>query len=213
MATKKQTNAKQTAVVVTLAMIVAATLADSFLYTNAATHGPMVEAGTVEVNPSMTNPENAAEFATRATPKGIESMNAPTAAPAAKSAFKLDDAVALPTIKRGGRQGNIYPFDEMAVGQSFFVAADSDKPDPAKSLASTVSSATARYMVETGDAETVEVKTYQTGEDGKRVKVDGKFVVVSVANETRPKMAETRKFVVRSVVENSIKGARVWRTA
>lgn len=217
---------------VLLAQIVAATLAGSFVHTSPAMHVSLVEAGLVEINPEMTN--DAGEIATRATPKGIETVNpkdikaaetngavtatnAATLTPGAtaiKSAFKLDDAVALPTIKRGGRGGNVYPFDEMGVNQSFFVAATSDKPDPAKSLASTVSSATARYAVEVeGETEEVEVKTYKLDEAGKRVKVDGSFVVLSTATETRPKMAVTRQFVVRSVEESGVKGARVWRTA
>lgn len=217
MATKGKSKAVQTAAVITLAMIVAAG-ADG-LFTSAAVHAPLVEQGLVEINPGITN--EAGEIATRATQKGIESMNtntnAPTATPGAaavKSAFKLDDAVELPTIKRGGRGGNVYPFDEMAKGQSFFVAATADKPDPAKSLASTVSSATARYAVEVpGETEEVEVKTYQLDDAGKRVKRDGSFVVLSTATETRQKMALTRQFVVRSVEENGVKGARVWRTA
>ncbi len=209
MATKKPT--KQTVAVVTLAMIVAA--GAEGMYTSTAVHGPLVEQGLVEVNPGMTN--EAGEFATRATQKGIESMNAPTSntQAAVKSAYALDDAIAMPTVKRGGRSGNVYPFDDMTKGQSFFVAATADKPDPAKSLASTVSSATARFAVEVpGETEQVEVKTYELDANGKRVKVDGSFVVVSTVIETRPKMALTKQFVVRSIEENGVKGARVWRT-
>lgn len=214
MATKGKSKAVQTAAVITLAMIVAAG-ADG-LFTSAAVHGPLVEQGLVEINPGITN--EAGEVATRATQKGIDSMNTntgatPTPTPGAaaiKSAFKLDDAVELPTIKRGGRGGNVYPFDEMAKGQSFFVAATADKPDPAKSLASTVSSATARYAVEVeGETEEVEVKTYQLDDAGKRVKRDGSFVVLSTATETRAKMQLTRQFVVRSVEENGIGRAHV----
>ncbi len=214
MATKKPA-AKPAVATITLAMIVAA--GAEGLMTSAAVHGPLVEQGLVEINPGITN--EAGEFATRATQKGIESMNTNTGAPtpttgaaAVKSAFKLDDAVELPTIKRGGRGGNVYPFDEMAKGQSFFVAATADKPDPAKSLASTVSSATARYAVETAEMETVEEKTYQTDDAGKRVKRDGSFVVLSTQMVSRPKMELTRQFVVRSVEEGGVKGARVWRT-
>jgi len=213
MATKGKSKAVQNAAVITLAMIVAAG-ADG-LFTSAAVHGPLVEQGLVEINPGITN--EAGEVATRATQKGIESMNTNTNAPtpgaaAVKSAFKLDDAVELPTIKRGGRGGNVYPFDEMSKGQSFFVAATADKPDPAKSLASTVSSATARYSVETAEMETVEEKEYQLDDAGKRVKRDGSFVVLSTKTVQRPKMEVTRQFVVRSVEENGVKGARVWRT-
>jgi hypothetical protein len=208
---------------VTLAQIVAATLAGSFVHTSEQDHAKLVAEGLVEVNQEMTN--ESGEFATRATQKGIDSMNQAQAVTtsgvgvgslaaigaAVKSAFVLEDSVALPVIKRGGRGGEQYPFEQMNVGQSFFVAASEAKPDPAKSLASTVSSATARYAVETGDMETVTVKNYKTDEaTGKRVKgEDGHLILLSESTETRPKMQETRKFVVRSVEG----GARVWRTA
>ena len=80
----------------------------------------------------------------------------------------------------------MYPFDALNVRQSFFVPNTEDKPNAAKSLASTVSSATARY------AEVVEGQ-FKTNKKGEQV----------------PVTRETRKFVVRSVEG----GARVWRTA
>lgn len=191
MATKKSTAKKNTAApVIGLAEIVAA--GPNGLYTSPAVHGPLVEAGMVEINPAMTN--EAGEIATRATQKGIEEMNqntetgtAATSAPVATS-FAIEDNVPMPTGSgRGrGRGGNVYPFDALEVGQSFFVPNSEDKPNAAKSLASTVSSATARFAVPSEDGAT---KTNKKG-------------------ETVPVMVETRKFVVRSVEG----GARVWRT-
>ena len=105
--------------------------------------------------------------------------------------FKIEDGIPVPTISGRGRGGNVYPFDQLEVGQSFFVANSEDKPNAAKSLASTVSSATARYAVASEDGAT---KTNKKG-------------------ETVPVMVKTRKFVVRRVEENGVKGARVWRTA
>lgn len=209
MATTKKTASRKTAPAVAVAEvgevkleeIVAATLDASrgFIYTSPAIHGPLIEAGLVEVNPDISN--EAGEFATRATSKGVSTVSknqeataetgATQTATAGKNGFVLEAGVPLPTIKRGGRGGEVYPFDEMGVGQSFFVAASEDKPNPAKSLASTVSSATARYAVPSADGAT---KTNKKGE------------TVSV-------MVEVRKFVVRSVEENGVKGARVWRTA
>lgn len=189
----------------TLEHIVEATLDSSkgFLYTSAAVHTPLAEAGLVEVNPSMAN--EAGELATRATQKGIDSISnngenqtsetqgeqQPAKTEKVKTMFQLEDNVALPSISGRGRTGTTYPFDAMGIGQSFFVANDESKPNAAKSLASTVSSATARYAVASADGAT---KTNKKG-------------------ETVPVMVETRKFVVRSVEENSVKGARVWRTA
>ncbi len=189
MATKKSTAKKNTAApVIGLAEIVAA--GPNGLYTSPAVHGPLVEAGMVEINPAMTN--EAGEIATRATQKGIESMNTPTntapatVAAAAPSSFAIEDGIAMPTASGRGRGGNVYPFDALNVGQSFFVPNTEDKPNAAKSLASTVSSATARFAVPSEDGAT---KTNKKG-------------------ETVPVMVETRKFVVRSVEG----GARVWRT-
>ena len=110
---------------------------------------------------------------------------APVAA-AAPSAFAIEDGFAVPTASGRGRGGNTYPFDALNVGQSFFVPNSEDKPNAAKSLASTVSSATARY------AEVVEGQ-FKTNKKGEQV----------------PVTRDTRKFIVRSVEG----GARVWRTA
>lgn len=191
MATKKSTAKKNTAATVTgLGEIVAA--GPNGLYTSPTVHGPLVEAGMVEINPAMTN--EAGEIATRATQKGIDEMNqntetgtAAASAPVATS-FAIEDNVPMPTSSgRGrGRGGNVYPFDALEVGQSFFVPNSEDKPNAAKSLASTVSSATARFAVPSEDGAT---KTNKKG-------------------ETVPVMVETRKFVVRSAEG----GARVWRT-
>ena len=87
-------------------------------------------------------------------------------------------------------------------------------PDPAASLASTVSSATARYAEETEEDETVTVKTYATGEDGKRVKdAEGHFVVESEAQVTRKKMRNTRVFKLVPAKPGAAPGAWVVRTA
>lgn len=189
MATKKSaknTAAASAVAVIGLAEIVAA--GANGLYTSPAIHASLVEAGLVEINPGMTN--EAGEIATRATQKGIDSMNTPntatgTAAPVAPSSFAIEDGIAMPTASGRGRGGNTYPFDALNVGQSFFVPNSEDKPNAAKSLASTVSSATARY------AEVVEGQ-FKANKKGEQV----------------PVMVETRKFVVRSVEG----GARVWRT-
>ena len=206
--TTEKSAAKKTAeiaTVITLAEIVAA--GAKGLFTPAAVHGPLVEAGLVEINPAMVN--EAGEIATRATQAGIESLdsgaivvgNATTEANSAiaetgktekvKSMFKIEDSIPVPTISGRGRGVNVYPFDRLAVGQSFFVPNSEDKPNAAKSLASTVSSATARYAVPAEDGST---KTNKKG-------------------EVVPVMVKTRKFVVRRAEEDGVKGARVWRTA
>lgn len=59
------------------------------------------------------------------------------------SGIEIDDGIPVPTVRRGSN-GSRYPFDALAVGQSFHVPVSESKPNPAKSLASTVSAATKR---------------------------------------------------------------------
>ena len=208
MAAKKSTGEKTapTAVaVIGLAEIVAA--GANGMFVPESVYAPLVEAGLVEINPAMTDDNG--YVATRATQAGIESLdsgatvgsNATSEATSAtaetgktekvKSMFKIEDSIPVPTISGRGRGVKVYPFDQLEAGQSFFVANSESKPNAAKSLASTVCSATARYAVPAEDGST---KTNKKG-------------------EVVPVMVETRKFVVRSVEEDGVKGARVWRTA
>ena len=201
MATKKPA-AKKTAEIATvigLAEIVAA--GANGLFTPAAVHGPLVEAGLVEINPAMVN--EAGEVATRATQAGIESLdsgaivvdnatteaNSETAATGktekVKTMFQIENDVPVPAISGRGRGVKVYPFDQLEVGQSFFVEGE-------KAIApSTISAATARYAVPVEDGST---KTNKAG-------------------ESVPVMVKTRKFLGRKVEENGVKGVRVWRTA
>ena len=207
MATKKSAGKKTAATVAVIGLAEIAAAGANGMFVPESVYAPLVEAGLVEINPGMTDDNG--YVATRATQKGIESLdsaatvadNATSEATSAtaetgktekvKTMFKIVDSIPVPTISGRGRGGNVYPFDRLEVGQSFFVANDESKPNAAKSLASTVSSATARYAVASEDGAT---KTNKKG-------------------ETVPVMVETRKFVVRSVEENGVKGARVWRTA
>jgi hypothetical protein len=116
----------------------------------------LAKEGLVETNPEITDGD---KLAVRATEKGLQVNNENNGAgtggdntggaavtPAASS-FAIDDAIPVPAASnRGGRGGNVYPFDTLNVGQSFHVPATDKKPNPAKSLASTVSSATKRYV-------------------------------------------------------------------
>lgn len=165
-----------------------------FIYLPESVYGQLEQEGLVEVNHNMK--DEAGNPAVRATDKGQSTVTNETqtqaaAAPVAKSNFALEDGVAIPTVKRASIGGETYPFDKMEVGQSFFIAATDERPNPAKSMASTVSSATARYAKPAEDGAT-------------RVNRKGKTV---------PVVVETRKFMVRSVNENGAQGARVWRTA
>lgn len=169
---------------------------------------PLAEAGLVE----LASPDADAEgnVQVRATAAGIAKAAETADAPAPTAPKTNFDVVDIPAdimtaanekrrSNRGG--GEKYPFGGLEVGKGFFVAETEKMPDPAKSLASTVSSATARYAEEETDAEgnvvtkMVNVKTYATDEAGKRVKdAEGHFVVESEAEEAKPVMVNTRVF-------------------
>lgn len=135
-----------------------------------------------------------------------------------KASYDIDDGVPMPTgTVRRGREGG-YPFDKLEIGQSFHVAKTADNEDPATRLASSVSGARVKYSeVIPGEFETVKVKTYKKGPDGKGYAkdADGKRIVESETEEQRPKTKLLRDFVCKSVDASDPKGegARVWRVA
>lgn len=214
MASKSKAKAKTTAsnanpapAGVDMAAIVEATRQNSFLYHTAAAVAHLVAQGLVEQNPAMTDGQGG--IATRATQKGIDSMStaANTAADAASGQpdasaeqagnggglnFTIDDNVPVPAVTGRGRSGqSSYPFDVLKVGQSFFV------PKAAKNLASTVSGANSRHSeVIPGQFDTVEEKDEAGNVTG---------------TKQVPKRRALRKFIVRSVTENGVKGSRIWR--
>lgn len=157
----------------------------------------------VEVNNEITDGD---KVAVRATEKGMAEAPAPsnnegntntvtdaataTATPT-PSPFAIIDGAVLPE-GRAPRSSTVYPFETMNVGQSFFVPATADKPNPAKSLASTVSSANKRF------AEVV------TGEDGKPVT---ETYVNKGVTKTRNKTSPTKLFTVKPVKSGVAYGA------
>lgn len=201
MGSKKKGGAKGVSLV-GLAAIVAATQAMSFSWV---TTDEAAQLGNlVETNPAVTEGRPSDKHvATRATAAGIEKDAADKAAAAAnggtqaagtaeaeatKPSFKIEKAVPIPAVTGRGRVGgSIYPFDALEVGDSFFV----DKP--AKNLASTVSSANARYS---------ELLTNPDGSPQMRA---------NRKNEQVQATRQTRTFIVRSVKEGDKSGSRIWR--
>lgn len=125
----------------------------------------LVKNGYIEQNSEIKN--EAGALATRATEKGIAAIKPKeeekvTTENAAKQEFEILDNVELPKATRtgGGGVGNtVYPFDKLAVGQSFFAAGKE-----AKKFASTVSSANSRYAVEVKNEDgTVKMRTNRKG--------------------------------------------------
>lgn len=159
-----------------LAMIAAATLVTPFyMNADAAEAAKLSALGYVEVNPDAAfatpagpacrstaagvqyladHPETAPVAAAAASPFGAPPAGTTPVAAAAAAVAPSFAIVAftLPEAKRvGGNLGarpEVYPFSKLEVGQAFFIAATTDKPNPAKSYASTVASATERYATE-----------------------------------------------------------------
>lgn len=194
-----------------LASICAETLKGGFLYISDAEAKPFLDhtPPLVEVNETNVPREPGTnKIAARATDAGkAMAGNGAAAAPAAaKEKPKFSFAVVdVPEKKRRSTVGtSIYPFDELVIKSeanasqgkfnSFFIPATEERPDPAKALASTVSSATRRYAVQEG------------------TKPDPKD-----NTKTVPNMVAKRKFVIMPANGDAwgqpgVEGAAVYRT-
>ena len=115
----------------------------------------LLSAGLVECN--MQQVDAAGAVATRATMTGVAFVypapppapvapQAPAATHATAQGYQIGTGFVPPTknIRRSAKRSK-YPFDALEPGGYFFVAATEAKPDPAKSLGSTVTSANKRY--------------------------------------------------------------------
>jgi hypothetical protein len=209
MATSKKASKATTpaAAVFTLAMVIEATNgADGFLYTPASFHAPLVESGDVEVNSEIVNDKG--EFATRATQKAMNQMTntaTQTATPAAaKPTFAIAANIPMPEKKRnssGLRAGRapVYPFDQLEIGHSFFVADGVDEKGEVKSayksLASTLNAANVRFSEEIAG----QTRVNRKGATVPATKQLRKFVMFDTVEDT--------------TVEGSPKGARIFRVA
>jgi hypothetical protein len=125
----------------------------------------------VETNVEITDGD---KVAVRASEAGIAFFNdtankakyETAAAPKPKPELTIGSGFVVPEGMGPGKKPELYPFDTLAVGGFIFVPKSEAKPDPVKSLASTVSAATKRY------AQPVEGKT--------RVDRKGKTVPLTV---------------------------------
>lgn len=148
-----------------LSTIVAAMAVEAtpFAMVTAAEAKPLIDAKLAEQNPDIVDGD---KIATRATEAGIakhnEAANAPASTPAAPSIPVVqpgtEGAVALDLsafVKRA-RTAATYDFDNMQPGGYFFVEATEARPNPAKSMASTVSAANKKYA----DKPEAEQRTY-----------------------------------------------------
>lgn len=122
----------------------------------------------------------------RATQAGVDSYYA-----SLPPTFEIEKDVAIPPITGRGRtsQASKYPFDDLQVGESFFVANTAEMPDAAKSMNSTTSTANRRY------SEVIEGE-FATKKNGEQV----------------PARRQIRKFICREFLHPTKgPGARIWR--
>lgn len=164
---------------------------------------PLVDMGLIEVNKEDISGEgDTATYASRLTQKGLDSMpKAPVqnvgAAPQLSN-FAIMTGVPIPESKRGaGRVAgpSKYPFDQLPAGGTFFVAADTEIPDPLKTLGSAVSNATNKYRVDTGKTEMV--SRTKRGEGNKAV-LDAAGNKIKEQVQV-PVYEYPRKFVIRAI--------------
>jgi hypothetical protein len=180
--------------------------------------GEAFAAGYVTVDNTIVEGNTAAVSLTDAGKAALTSTEATPAGAAAANGFEIDAAIPLPGAgSRRGRSGG-YPFEALEVGQSFHVkpSKEDDTLDALLTrISSSVSGARTRFAEETGETETVKVKTYKRKEDGKGFEKDaaGKRIVENEVEETRPKMRVTRDFVAAKVGADDPKGegVRIWR--
>lgn len=142
--------------------VIKATLADSYLFTSEAVHSILVKKGFVEVNSEISNEDG--EFATRATELGLAQAK-PVEEEKVKvmpdAKFELGDVpgdFVLPESNRGGTRAPKYPFADMKIGQSFFVANTDVKGENAvKTLTGACSKANKLFGTPTVDNDGVPV--------------------------------------------------------
>lgn len=186
--------------VVTLDQVIAATQAGDFVYTSPAFHAELVASGQVEINPEMTDEHG--NIATRAiTPTESKPQMTETVTASPKSVYTIESDVAIPPkaprVSTGLRAGRtpVYPFEQLEINQSFFVADKAADKPAVKALASTVAGANARFT------EAVEGQT----------RTNRKGNVVPVTKQLR----KFKLFASEKTAEDGtvIKGARVFRIA
>jgi hypothetical protein len=192
-----------------LGAVVAATRDGNVLYVPATDDAKLlVDNGMIAVDTTNINPDTG-EAAASATEQGTKFMaenetntgDAGNAAPAAEKPKFVIDTGPMPTAKRNVvGASKLYPFDDLpaptkddegndVVGR-FFVPATTERPEPWKTLASTVSSASKRYAKESGTEE------YKTA---------------SGETKTRKTFTYDRKFRLYAGEREGVKGAFVAR--
>lgn len=192
---------------ISLQDIANATRADPFyMFASPADIQVYIDAGTADINPAIKNPANDTEVAVRATPKGLEQVGGTSAGqPATAGASERPGIIRLKrpvSVLKRERRGatSRYPFDDLAEPtgdeeDGFFVAATASRPEPWKTLASTVSTAQQRFSTKTGETP-YQRKNKETGE---------------LTTAMRATYVPNREFRLMESEHEGVKGAWVFR--
>lgn len=182
-----------------LAQIISATEAGSHFFVSREEGKPLLDhkPPLIVVNFEITQGDKAAARSTEAAKAIVGTVAAPVTT---TSPFAIVKGAQLPPSKRGaGLHSGApkqYPFDQMEIGDSFFVPVSEKHPNPVKTLGSTVSSANMRFA-EVVEGQTREVERAKRGPDRKAMtNPDGSKVMEKV---TLPVYKFTRKFEIRAV--------------
>lgn len=181
-----------------------ASVAGGTYFVSQADGKPLADAGLIEVNTTML--DAAGNAAARLTDAGRAMISGGgEAAAEVKSPFEVITGAVLPEAKRGNRAGapTQYPFDQLAVGQSFFVPVSEKHSDPVKTLGSTVSSANQRYAEPTGEKKTVTRTKRGPGNKGLKDAAGNKITETVTVDV----MKFNRKFSIRKVEAGKEYGA------
>lgn len=118
---------------------------------------PLLKQELISVDTTDLNEKGDARVAL--TEKGNAMVSGNGAAVTAATGYGVIKGAVLPPSKRGNAKGGgaptQYPFDQLEVGDTFFVPKSDKHPNPEKTLGSTVSSANMRYAEKTGEIKTV----------------------------------------------------------
>jgi len=155
----------------------------------------------IEVNIAMIDPTNDQKARVRITAAGAEYLKGNGAVTEAietiGNGYEVFTGAVLPLSKRGGGGGGApikYPFDKLEIGASFFVPISDKIPDPAKTLASTVSSANVRFAEVVGHKE---VEVSKRGKGNKLILDDHGNKIME--KKQRDIYKYTRKFKIAAV--------------
>ena len=173
-----------------LKVIATETTEKGFGYAAESDCAELAKCGLVEVNTSIALDENG-RFAVRCISAGFEVVNGL----GTDSEFPVVGGIDMPTVSRHiPKRTSKYPFDQLEVGQSFFIAATEEVPNPMRSYASAVTGANKRFAEE----------------------VPGETRVNRKGN-TVPLTRQTREFSMRRVADGApwgqhgATGVAVWR--